>query len=1282
MKPNRSIPTYLRRLLATQVCALLAVSSMWAQQVTQPATTPTAPPPKPPAVTTTTTTAPAEDVVQLSPFTVNTTKDAGYFAENTLAGSRLNTNLGDLAASITVVTKQQMEDTGSRDINDVFRYEASTEGSGTYTPVLIDRSTAKDTLGGYTDSGGGTVTNAQSNRVRGLSAPDAAINNFPTNNRVPFDSYNTQSVEITRGPNSLLFGLGAPAGIVNQTTAQAMLNKDTNEVAVRMDQNGTYRTVLSFNRSLIPDKLAVYAALLYDNEQFQRKPSGELTRREYGAITFKPFKNTVIRAFAENYQDNANRPNALTPRDQVTPWFAAGRPAYDPVTRMITILDTGATYGPYVNSTFSNGYVAGEVVGSGAASSYFLTTAIPNTVRNPQWQSGILFEDVTRPMRLIEGSTSVAYFQRHPEIVTPIQINPAISTPVPYAANNTNSLGWTPGTDPRFNIYDRQWSSSPLSYPSTVVNNQVYPFVNGVAYGNYQNPGVSNKSIYNWDKYNDVQTNFSTLRSGNYSMEIEQQLLPNLFFNAGWLRQDIDSMENNTMGSLTGNTIQVDTNLKLPDGTTNPYFGLPFIEEGAGGGMDTWYHPQTDDNYRAMLSYDLDLTKQGSFLKWLGRHRLLGLWSRQESKQAVERWRNSYVDGDPDAKLRYVTNLTVSGQSLALNPLSLMRKYYLANPGDPQGVVTHASGFWGNQGWNGPVSSQVEVFNYANNTGFVQPLTSGNWTGANAYAAPASPGTWGNDTVIEESLFSSAGSFRTKRIVNSWTLAAQSYFLDDRLVTTLGFRHDAYRARVTTTGAVTDINGNVTSPALTNAQLYYNGYTGILNHDLIMNRWGRWDTLSGNTRTLGGAFHPLKDLGFVQNLGGEGSFVGQFLGGLSFYYNKSANFNPPATYNTDYFAKPLPKPTGKGKDFGVGFSLFHDKLVGRVNWYTTSNTNERTTAAATLLGRLAYSDSSEGLPWASAILRIQNAEAAGKTLAQIISASNWNTDAANPISDTANQMKLYDMIQLPYQYYSRVATAGTQDSQAKGIEVQVTYNPSPNWTIKFTGDKAKTMYNNVVPQYDAWLNVRMPIWTTLVSPFPVGAPENTFTDAGGVNYSLRNFWTGFGFTNVARDNDSGGNTSPKAYFNNVVASQVALAKALQGVTAPDQSEYHANILTNYTFNTGKLKGFSFGGAERWQSKAAYGFYGKVNDPVNYPGVVNFSDPTRPVYDSGHYITDLWLAYSHKVFSSKIMWKIQLNIDSALENGHLQPIAANFDGTPWAYRIIDPRQFVLTNSFIF
>jgi outer membrane receptor protein involved in Fe transport len=268
-----------------------------------------------------------DGAVVLTPFQVNSTKDSGYFAENTLAGSRLNTNLADLAASITVVTKQQMDDTAALDINDVFKYEASTEGPSSYTPSITDRGTAKDSIAGYSfGNNGDSSTNAQANRVRGMAAPDAAINNFPTNNRIPFDSYNTQSVEITRGPNSLLFGLGTPAGIVNQTSAQAALNRNTNQVVMRTDQYGSFRTSLTMNRSLLKDKLAVYGAFLYNNQQFQRKPSRDLTRRQYGALTYKPFSKTVIRGFAENYQNNANRPNSLTPRDFVTPWFAAGRP--------------------------------------------------------------------------------------------------------------------------------------------------------------------------------------------------------------------------------------------------------------------------------------------------------------------------------------------------------------------------------------------------------------------------------------------------------------------------------------------------------------------------------------------------------------------------------------------------------------------------------------------------------------------------------------------------------------------------------------------------------------------------------------------------------------------------------------------------------------------------------------------------------------------------------------------------------------------------------------------
>ncbi|MBM3844288.1 MAG: hypothetical protein FJ397_13680, partial [Verrucomicrobia bacterium] len=44
--------------------------------------------------------APGAPPVELSPFVVSTSTDVGYAAENTLAGSRLNTRLRDTAGSV------------------------------------------------------------------------------------------------------------------------------------------------------------------------------------------------------------------------------------------------------------------------------------------------------------------------------------------------------------------------------------------------------------------------------------------------------------------------------------------------------------------------------------------------------------------------------------------------------------------------------------------------------------------------------------------------------------------------------------------------------------------------------------------------------------------------------------------------------------------------------------------------------------------------------------------------------------------------------------------------------------------------------------------------------------------------------------------------------------------------------------------------------------------------------------------------------------------------------
>jgi hypothetical protein len=81
-------------------------------------------------------------------------------------------------------------------------------------------------------------------------------------------------------------------------------------------------------------------------------------------------------------------------------------------------------------------------------------------------------------------------------------------------------------------------------------------------------------------------------------------------------------------------------------------------------------------------------------------------------------------------------------------------------------------------------------------------------------------------------------------------------------------------------------------------------------------------------------------------------------------------------------------------------------------------------------------------------------------------------------------------------------------------------------------------------------------------------------------------------------------------------------------------------------------------------------------------VINLNDVTRPIYDAGNYYTDLWIAYQRRIFRDKIGLKLQLNVNNAFEDGRLMPTQVNFDGSPWAFRIIDPRQFILQATFTF
>jgi hypothetical protein len=79
-------------------------------------------------------------------------------------------------------------------------------------------------------------------------------------------------------------------------------------------------------------------------------------------------------------------------------------------------------------------------------------------------------------------------------------------------------------------------------------------------------------------------------------------------------------------------------------------------------------------------------------------------------------------------------------------------------------------------------------------------------------------------------------------------------------------------------------------------------------------------------------------------------------------------------------------------------------------------------------------------------------------------------------------------------------------------------------------------------------------------------------------------------------------------------------------------------------------------------------------------VVRSYDPDKPVYDQQRYYFDLMASYQLRMFGDKIRASVQLNVRNVFENGRLQPVAVNPDGQPYAYRIIDPRQFILSTTF--
>lgn len=354
-----------------------------------------------------------DEVVALSPFEVNAGDDKGYSASSSLAGTRLNSKLEDIAGSVSVITKQQLLDTAAVDINDIFQYEVGTEGSKQFTDL------SNDGRGDY-DNVAGNPTGA--NRMRGLAQANITSGGFAMSSSIPIDTYNIDAVEIVRGPNSNLAGLSDAGGSVNLVTSRANVNRESTNFTARVDSYGGFRSSIDLNRPLIRGKLSGRFSAVYEEKGFVRKPAEARTNRQQFALTYRPFKTTTLTASFEHYQEYANRANSIMPKEFISYWRANGSPTYDPLTQMITVTRNGvATKTGPITTTAGNLPPGLGLFGSSNARNisgidggqvlYFMRGGNPNNNANTPFQlSQATQPGDARPLWKLAGMTDKSLY--------------------------------------------------------------------------------------------------------------------------------------------------------------------------------------------------------------------------------------------------------------------------------------------------------------------------------------------------------------------------------------------------------------------------------------------------------------------------------------------------------------------------------------------------------------------------------------------------------------------------------------------------------------------------------------------------------------------------------------------------------------------------------------------------------------------------------------------------------------------------------------------------------
>lgn len=1160
-----------------------------------------------------------DDIVYLSPFEVTSEGTIGYAARDTLAGTRLRTDLRDVANAVQVVNSQFLQDTGATDTKSLLVYTTNTEVGG----VGGNFSNLRD--GNAPDDTASRVSPQSNTRVRGLDSADNTRNFFLT--RTPWDSYNVDRVDIQRGANSILFGIGSPAGIINTNMQGATLFNE-GKIEMKVGSYGTVRGSFNVNRVILDGELSVRVAGLYEDEQYRQDPAFEQDERIYVAARWEPefmkigSSKFTLKVNYERGDIEANRPRVTPPYDRMTAWWT------DPkINRKI-----------YDGSVINNNNAANYDPSAANASSYgALQSSFTDGTANPNYSAWltywggdtggpiVVFPDVNSPEQsvIFLGQVMNRNFATYTGTAPTSYLSNAGIAVTSVWAGRVGAVGSGIGA----------WKDQMITDPS------IFDFYNKLL------DGDTKRELENWEAYNITMS--ETFMDDMFGIE----------FSYDYQR---DEQEYRSRIQNAGYSLCIDLNQYYMDGSINPNAGKVYVASRSQGFSDE----EVSKTLRGTAYVDLDFKKffdpESLLVKILGRQVFQGNYTNLVQERDFKTWmgltagEGFYDSADIGTFGRFVSTMSyLSGSSVA-------------GTSTPSGLNL----------------SRINATRDAQ-SGSVLLLDSPDGTYANASYQNVPITIWSDSNKEDmKNLYRGSNTWRSETETDTWGLVWNGYMLDNILVPTVGYRSDKQVYRYT--GPAT--GGNAGIADFTSPEWYLPSSEADALTSTGEKTGRRYASVDNNTTAWGLVLHTPE---FIKNKLPWGL-------DLSVFYNDSDNFRPDAS-RIDIYGNTLASPTGTTKDYGFVLSAFEDRVTFKVNWYESKVTNATLNSAISGLWAFkgegwayqqmlnsAYhagnfttdfrSDTTVGeyLPWqpgggmteaetlalwkasytamigvspdqvgTQAYLNVENplnpTEAWQRNWFNQTTFKEWR---AQVDADPTHSMTFWNNIQDPKD------CAITGDTQSEGIEFELTAQITKNWNVAVNVSKTRALRMNLAGSFTDFTLNRAQVY------------------AGA--YGDARLWNG-NYDQTA---------TLRYLFNNTFYGNYLMQRALEGAEVPELCKWRFNIVTNYSFDEGLLKGVNVGAGYRWQDKVVIG-YPVIND-ADGNETYDIDNPYKG--DAEHYL-DMWVGYEHAI-NDDVTWRIQLNVKNLFADDDLIPVSCQPDGTYATVRIPDETTWYLTNTFTF